>query len=141
MWGAVPLAGLACDGEPDGPIAVLTIGRTSPRRLPRFAGEAPALLRSVLDSPGLVTALSVGFPLLANCTFTVWRSSDAMMRFAYGREAGAHRATVARDRDPGILTEQMTARFRPFAIGGSWDPDATARSAALAALRDELARV
>lgn len=96
---------------PDGPIAVLTLGRTSWRNLVRFIRHGWRLAPIIRAAPGLITALSAGSPLTGNCTFSVWESQDAMHAFAYGLSAQHLRTARAR---PPILSEQLNARMAPL---------------------------
>lgn len=93
---------------PDGPIAALTLGRSSWASVVRFIRHGWRLAPSILAAPGLVTALSAGSPLTGNCTFSVWESQDAMLAFAYG--AGSRHLRTVRARPP-ILAEQLNARM------------------------------
>lgn len=119
------------------PIAVLTVGRARWRRVPEFTVRGSALTGSILGAPGVVTALSAGFPATGNATFSVWERPDDMLRFSYAR-AARHRATVAADRSRGILAEQIAVRFVPVAVSGSWDPATTPGADRLRRLADQL---
>lgn len=122
--------------EIDGPIAVLTLGRSSVRALRRFVyRETPPATRALFDSPGLITAISAGLPPTGNVTFSVWSSAADMVRFAYD---GPHRQTIDRNRRRPVLVDQLNVRFRPLRVDGSWHPDETPRSDALAALATAL---
>jgi hypothetical protein len=96
---------------PDGPIAVLTLGRTPGTHLVRFIRHGWRLAPIIRGAPGLITALSAGLPLTGNCTFSVWESEAAMLDFAYGPSARHLRTARAR---PPILSEQLNARMAPL---------------------------
>lgn len=122
--------------ELDGPIAVLTLGRSSVRALRRFAyRETPPATQTLFDSAGLVTAISAGLPPTGNVTFSLWESAAEMVRFAYD---GPHRQTIDRNRRRPILVDQLNVRFRPLGVEGSWHPGQTPRPDALAALASAL---
>jgi hypothetical protein len=127
----------ALDGEPEGPIAVLTLGRARWRRVPEFAVRGSRLTESILGAPGVITALSAGFPATGNATFSLWERADDMARFSYARGA-KHRATVAADTRNRILAEQIAVRLEPLSVSGGWDPETTPGSAALTRLADQL---
>lgn len=103
------------DRAGEAPLAVVTLGRATPRTLLRFLRRGAALAAPTRDAPGLITALSAGLPLTGNLTFSLWESERHMLDFAYG-PAAPHRATV-RERPP-ILAEQINARLRPLRVDG-----------------------
>jgi hypothetical protein len=119
-YGSTPLASRG-DSVADGPFAALTLGRVRLRSLPRFLREGARLGSFIREAPGLVSAVSAGWPPTGNCTISIWDSEQHMLRFAYGDVAG-HGDTVRRD--PPILTEQLNARLRVRRLSGSWWPDA-----------------
>lgn len=69
--------------------------------------------------------------MYGNCTFTLWKSEQAMQRFAYGQPPGDHRKTIRQNQDRSVLIEQLSARLTPLRIEGSWDPASTPNGAAL----------
>lgn len=104
----------------DGPFAALTLGRVRSRSLPRFLREGARLGSFVRPAPGLVSAVSAGWPPTGNCTISIWESEQHMLDFAYADVEG-HGDTVRRD--PPILIEQLNARLRVRRLGGDWGPD------------------
>jgi hypothetical protein len=114
-YGSAPLS--SRDTVADGPFAALTLGRVRPRSLPRFLREGARLGSFTRQAPGLVSAVSAGWPLTGNCTISIWESEQHMLRFAYG-DAEGHGDTVRRD--PPILAEQLNARLRVRRLGGRW---------------------
>jgi hypothetical protein len=119
-YGTAPLTGLEFSVA-DGPFAALTLGRVRLRSLPRFLREGVRLGSYTRQAPGLVSAVSAGWPLTGNCTISIWESEQHMLRFAY-RDARGHGETVRRD--PPVLTEQLNARLRVRSLDGSWGPTA-----------------
>jgi hypothetical protein len=113
-----------------GPIAALTLGRTSWRHSLTLGRISPAA-KPFLRTDGLITAVSAGLPVHGNCTFTLWESEQAMQRFAYGQLPGDHRETIRQDQRRSVLIEQLSARFTPLRIEGSWDPARTPNATAL----------
>lgn len=113
--GSVPLSGR--DAVADGPFAALTLGRVRLRSLPRFLREGTRLGPFTRQAPGLVSAVSAGWPPTGNCTISIWESEQHMLRFAYG-DAEGHGDTVRRD--PPILAEQLNARLRVRRLDGRW---------------------
>jgi hypothetical protein len=114
-YGSAPLSGR--DTVADGPFAALTLGRVRLRSLPRFLREGARLGSFTRQAPGLVSAVSAGWPPTGNCTVSIWESEQHMLRFAYGDVEG-HGGTVRRD--PPILAEQLNARLRVSRLDGSW---------------------
>jgi len=119
-YGSTPLAGCG-DSVADGPFAGLTLGRVRSRSLPSFLREGARLGSFTREAPGLVSAVSAGWPPTGNCTISIWESEQHMLRFAY-RDLEGHGGTVRRD--PPILTEQLNARLRVRRLDGSWRQDA-----------------
>ena len=102
------------------PVAVLTIGRTKPWRLPPFLRAAAAAEADALAAPGLLAKTGFGrLPRLVS-TFTVWRSAAEMRAYSYGAD-GAHQAAVSADRAHPFHFSSAFIRFRPYASAGSWD--------------------
>lgn len=114
-YGTAPLS--SCEMVGDGPFAALTLGRVQLRSLPRFLREGVRLGSFTRQAPGLVSAVSAGWPLTGNCTVSIWESEQDMLRFAYGDVEG-HGDTVRRR--PPILTEQLDARLRVRRLEGGW---------------------
>jgi hypothetical protein len=114
----------------NGPIAALTLGRTSWRHNLTLGRISPAA-EPFLQTDGLITAVSAGLPVHGNCTFTLWESEQAMQRFAYGQSPGDHRETIRQNQRRSVLIEQLSARLAPLRIEGTWDPAHTANAAAL----------
>jgi hypothetical protein len=120
----------------DGALAVITLGRTSPRQLPRFLVHGARLTDAILGAEGLATAASAGLPLTGNATFSIWDDSASMQRFAYGAHDG-HRATA--HAMPPILSEQLNARLLPLRIDGCWDEQTAHNAGRLTRVAADLA--
>lgn len=114
-YGSTPLS--SRDAVAEGPFAALTLGWVRLRSLPRFLREGARLEPFTRQAPGLVSAVSAGWPPTGNCTISIWESEQHMLRFAY-RDVEGHRDTVRRD--PPILAEQLNARLRVRRLDGSW---------------------
>jgi hypothetical protein len=136
-WAELPRSAAGSSAAAVGPIAVLTLGRTSWRTTPAFMRITPAA-KTFLRTPGLITAVSAGLPVKGNCTFTLWESEAAMQRFAYGKPPGAHRQTIRHSHERSVLLEQLSARFTPIRIEGRWDPDSTPNATLLSGLAKAL---
>jgi hypothetical protein len=119
-WGGEnPLAD-ATAATVDGPVAILTRATIRPRRLLAFYG---AIRRPTADlelQPGLLASIGIGeWPIARQATISLWRSLGDVRAFAYDRHE--HREVVRRTRAEGWYSEELFARFRPFASEGNWD--------------------
>ncbi|GAA2909791.1 hypothetical protein GCM10010517_76230 [Streptosporangium fragile] len=126
-WGGVepfgPLPSGAGDGHaavPDGPVAVLTRASIRPSRLVAFYRSVPAVDRLLREQGGCLASVGVGeWPLARQATFSLWRDAAAVRDFAY-REGG-HRRVIGRTRAEGWYSEELFARFTPYASEGTWN--------------------
>jgi hypothetical protein len=120
-WGGRdPLAGAPPAELAAGPAAVLT-------RAAIRIGSARAFYTAIAGpngdiplQPGLLAAIGFGErPLLRNGNFTLWRTLEDAVRFAYERPA--HGTVVRRARAEDWFAEELFARFVPYASEGTWD--------------------
>jgi len=72
----------SCEMTAGGPFAALTLGRVQFLSLPRFLREGVRLGSFTCQAPGLVSAVSAGWPPTGNCTISIWESEQDMLRFA-----------------------------------------------------------
>ena len=76
--------------EHSGLSAVMTLGRTKWTRIPVFLRTSAGAEAAAVDAPGKVWATALAKPpFFATCS--VWESTDALMRYAYGGRGSASR--------------------------------------------------
>jgi hypothetical protein len=74
---------------------------------------------ALADHDGLLLALGIGeFPVGLQGTLSLWTSSAALERFAYGQPA--HREAVQTARRNGWYAEELFARFAVLSAEGTY---------------------
>jgi hypothetical protein len=110
--GVAPLAA-------DEPVAVITYGVLRPRYMPTFFWNNRKAVRHAARSDGLLARLGLMDRIRTASTFTLWRSSAEMVRFAYG--PGEHKPVVSPSKSTPWAEDYFFARFRVLESTGSWD--------------------
>jgi hypothetical protein len=106
--------------QPDGPILVLTRARLRPTRAAAFWRAIPAVGATLPTTPGLLAAFGIGeAPLGWQGTVSVWRGTDDVTGFAYGRSE--HRAAMAATPVRRWYAEELFARFTVLHVDGDRD--------------------
>ncbi|HET9163555.1 MAG TPA: hypothetical protein VFN89_08960 [Solirubrobacterales bacterium] len=106
----------------DEPVAALTLGRLRLTRTPAFLRSALPAERDAAEDPAVLAVTGFGrfTPPRLVSTFSIWRSADAMRRYAFDK-SGSHQAAVKVDRAHPFHSESAFIRFRPYASRGNWD--------------------
>jgi hypothetical protein len=119
-WAGLPgLPARALPVADEEPVGILTLGRLRLRRLPAFRRAAGPAEAAAIDDPALLAGIGLARPPRLVATFSLWRSSAAMRKYATGA-GGSHRAAVEADRERPFHHESAFVRFRPYASEGRW---------------------
>ena len=103
---------------PDEQVVVLTRATLRLRRAFRFWSWVGPVEQELRTAPDLLLSFGIGeAPWVRQATLSVWKSTEAMQRFAYG--SAAHREVIRRTRDEGWYAEELFARFRLLGTEGT----------------------
>ncbi len=116
--GVDPLDGLE-SGERGGPVAIITradVRRAAGRAFGHAAREVDTELHT---ADGLIDVVGVGeAPVGRLATFSLWESMGAAKTFAHAMPR--HERVIEQTRDGDWYSEEMFARFEPYASAGKW---------------------
>ncbi|MGA5559671.1 spheroidene monooxygenase [Streptomyces platensis] len=132
-WSPMPVEiepGLARDEE-DGPVAVITLGRLRLRRaLPFLRANSRAAGRAAAD-PAMTTSVALARPPRFVGTFSLWQSTSAMQRYAYGSAQPEHKNVITDHQTKPFHHEAGFLRCRPYGAQGTLDGQEPVSAAAL----------
>lgn len=119
LWsGLEPFAPVGEDGRGAGKVAVITRATIKARRLPDFWRFVPHSQEPLKNAEGLIYTKGIGeIPIIQMATFSVWESEESMKTFAY--KTPEHREAITKTRELGWYSEELFARFRPYASEGT----------------------
>ena len=117
--GVDPLAGLET-GSADGPVAIITRANVRRRSWKAFGRASEVVDAELHRAPGLIDVVGIGeTPVGALATFSLWESLAAAREFAYSMPD--HVEVMRRTRAEDWYSEEMFARFEPYASTGTWN--------------------
>lgn len=103
-----------------GVVAVLTRASVRVSKLVPFWRSVPATSAPLDTAPGLLASVGTGeIPFVRPATFSLWRSEEDLVAYAYGD--AVHREVIRRRRDEDWYSEELFARFTPVDSNGSWN--------------------
>ena len=114
-----PLEGLE-NGSADGPVAIITRANVRRRSWKAFGRASEIVDAELHRAPGLIDVVGIGeTPVGALATFSLWESLSAARAFAYSMPD--HVEVMRRTRAEDWYSEEMFARFEPYASTGAWN--------------------
>lgn len=100
-------------------LAVVTRASIKRTKALTFWRSVPETSRAIEQARGVLFSKGVGeLPWIEQATFSVWRDEAAVRAFAY--ENAVHREAIRKTHDVGWYSEDLFARFQPFASHGTW---------------------
>ncbi len=117
--GVDPLDGLEV-GLTDGPVAIITRADVRRASWKAFGSASQVVDAELHTAPGLIDVVGIGeAPVGRLATFSLWESLGAARSFAYSMPD--HVEVVRRTRDERWYSEELFARFEPYAATGTWN--------------------
>jgi heme-degrading monooxygenase HmoA len=117
--GIDPLEGLD-EGTADGAVAIITRANVRRHSWKAFGAASEIVDVELHRAPGLIDVVGIGeTPVGALATFSLWESMAAARDFAY--KMPDHRDVIRRTRAEDWYSEEMFARFEPYASTGTWN--------------------
>jgi spheroidene monooxygenase len=99
-------------------MAAITRASIRPAKAVAFWRYAPASQADLVKSPGCEVAMGLGeAPLVRQCTFSVWRDTQAMLDYAH---TGAHQQAIQAAYKNDFFSESMFMRMRLLRSIGEW---------------------
>jgi spheroidene monooxygenase len=99
-------------------MAAITRASIRPAKAVAFWRYAPASQADLAKSPGCEVAMGLGeAPLVRQCTFSVWRDTQAMLDYAH---TGAHQQAIQAAYKNDFFSESMFMRMRLLRSIGEW---------------------
>jgi len=120
QWrGVDPLADLE-PGDRSGPVAIVTRADVRLRVSRDFRVASREVDRELHTAEGLIDVVGVGeAPVGRQATFSLWESMVAARAFAFSMPR--HQQVIEETRTGRWYTEELFARFEPYASRGTWN--------------------
>lgn len=100
------------------PVATLTRASIRPASTMAFWRYAPLAQADLERAPGCLLAMGLGeAPLVRQCTFSVWRNTQAMLDYA---QRGAHLNAIQAAHKHQFFSESMFVRMQVLSMQGVW---------------------
>jgi hypothetical protein len=132
-WGSTPASQLGEYAHGDAgtaptPLAVLTRASIRPAKAMAFWRNAPPAQNAMQRAEGCTLAMGLGeAPLVRQCTFSLWRDTEAMNTYA---RQGPHQTAIEAAWRHQYFSESLFVRMRLLQQHGAWPaPSATGASA------------
>lgn len=114
-----PLDGME-PGDRNGPVAIITRADVRLRVTRDFTTASREVDVELRDATGLIDVVGIGeAPLGRQATFSLWESMEAARAFAYSTPR--HQRVIEQTHDGQWYSEELFARFEPYASSGSWN--------------------
>ena len=121
-WQALPaLPGPNAAAPGPDPVAVLTLGRVRLGRLLPFLRASARAEGAAVANPEMLAGTAFARPPRLVCTFSLWRTAQAMRDYAQGDAAAGHPRAVAEHLRVPFHHESVFVRLRPYASSGAWE--------------------
>jgi hypothetical protein len=116
------LEGSEAKTRSDGPLVVITRLDLSLRgTLAMWGSAAPYVLHHIPSGDALLAGIPlVDRPYQQPVSFTVWRSADAALAFAYRREGHQEAISRVRNSQHNVVDRSSTGRFDPYRCEGTY---------------------
>lgn len=96
--------------DKNAPLAVLTRATIKPRFWLHFWRFVPRVSQSMEGKKGVIFSIGIGeLPIIQQATFSIWRSANDMMNYAY--QSKEHAEVIKKTRELGWYSEELFARF------------------------------
>ena len=121
FWSGIEPFGKAGRAAPEKkPIAVITRATIKASRLYAFWRYVPASQKPLKHAEGLIYTKGIGeVPIKQMATFSLWKDLESLRKFAYHSQE--HQKAIQMTRQLGWYSEELFARFQPYAVAGSWE--------------------
>ena len=120
FWSGIEPFGEGCSVTPaKSHIAVITRATIKFSKFYAFWHYVPTSQKPLKNAEGLIYTKGIGeVPVKQMATFSIWRDMECLRKFAY--QSDEHQKAIQMTRRLGWYSEELFARFQPYAIAGTW---------------------